>query len=85
MFLLGRYYNEDSGLVDITNQLTPGDNQIYLRLFNSNGGYTYGYQLLKNGVVIDQAICGVVGSEGCNNNDQTTGLVYEHTIHFQFL
>ena len=84
MFLLGRYYNQDSGLIDITNQLTPGDNQIYLRLFNSSGGYTYGYQLLKNGEVIDQAICGLVGSDGCNNNDQTTGLVYEHTIHFQF-
>mgnify|MGYP000246166055 CR=1 FL=1 len=73
------YYQERD--IDITPYLREGQNTIELILENTGGGWTYGYELKKGGVVIWSDSCGSVGREGCNRNDQTKGIVARHVIN----
>jgi hypothetical protein len=72
----------DTGFIDISPALGSGTNTITLRLLNSPGtGYTYGYQLRRDGTIIDQATCGTVNVAGCGN-DAAGGNVFTHSITF---
>ncbi len=82
--LLETGYQEDTGFVDITPQLTEGNNSIHLFLKNDLGGWTYGYTLEKGGVVLAQDECGNTGYYGCNHNDYTLGLIFEDTLSFNY-
>ena len=41
--------------------------------------YTRGFEIKKNDQIIFHDQAGVVGVSGANNNDNTTGLVYNYT------
>jgi hypothetical protein len=75
-------YGQDTGIVDVTSFVKPGSNTIHLSLFNTGGGYTYGYDFYVNGVKTDSNSCGTAGVVGCNNNDQThqNQIAYTHDI-----
>jgi hypothetical protein len=80
--MLSNPYDNDTGFVDVSSYVTAGKNTIELRLANSVGGYTYGYDLLKDGTSIDADTCGTVNSMGCNSNDNAPGTVFVHTLTF---
>jgi PEP-CTERM motif len=81
--ILTNNFMSDTGFVDISSFVGAGTNALTLRLLNNaNTGYTYGYQLSQDGVIIDQATCGTVNVSGCNNNDGAGGNVFTHTVTF---
>jgi hypothetical protein len=80
--ILTNNFQSDTGFVDISSFLAAGTNTLTLRLLNNaNSGYTYGYQLERDGVIIDQATCGTANVAGCNN-DGAGGNVFTHTVTF---
>jgi hypothetical protein len=74
-------YAEDSGFVDIVKFLKKGENTIQLTTVNLQiGGWTYGYQIKKNGYIVWEAQDGVCGEWGAQNNDGKTGVVFDKKI-----
>ena len=71
---------KDSGWIDITSYLTKPSNSVYFRLTNKIKGWTYGFQIRKNGIVFWQDECGKTGSRGCKNEDRTKGVVFEKKL-----
>ncbi len=63
--------------IDITNRLRPGTNTLRIEFVNDLWGWTYQYQILRNGEIWTEDKCGRAGHEGCNNEDHTTGTVLE--------
>ncbi len=70
----------DTKKIDITSRLHEGDNNVRFKLVNIGGGYTWGFRIYKGQTVIWQDEAGTVGIKGANNNDQTTGIVYDRTV-----
>src|SRR5690348_11003746 len=79
--VLTNSFLHDTGFVDISSALASGTNTITFQLMNIGGGYTYGYQLSRDGSIIDQGTCGTVDVAGCGN-DSATGIVFGHSITF---
>jgi len=87
---------EDSGSIDITDKLRLGENEIRFTVENLREGYTYGFEIIADdetrgvcytvwpvpgGAVLPGGdVCGVAGVDGCHDNDQQTGIVYDKTI-----
>lgn len=59
-------------------------NQIVVETVNTGGGYTYGWQLNADGQRRAGASCGKAGSQGCNNNATTTGVIFHDTYAISF-
>ncbi len=73
---------QDTGLVAVEG-LQCGDNVFEFRVENTvpGSGYTYRVQLQVGGTTVVDRSCGMAGSQGCNNNDQTQGeVVRDQTI-----
>ncbi len=80
--VLSAGFMQDTGVVDITPFTRSGGNSLLLRLTNGGSGWTYGYQFLIDSAIREQDACGTVNVFGCNGNDQTSGVVWTHTISF---
>ena len=74
-------YLQDTGLIDVSTLMQQGSNSVRFTLRNDVLGYTYGFQVNLNGSSVFDAQCGVAGSTGCNNQDFTLGVVYDHTVN----
>ncbi|MEZ0369369.1 MAG: hypothetical protein ACAI44_09820, partial [Candidatus Sericytochromatia bacterium] len=74
-------YQGDTGFLPINNYLDSGSNQVRFTLFNGIGGYSWGFTLKKNGVVVYQSEAGQAGGTGANNNDlsKPNQFVFDHT------
>jgi hypothetical protein len=72
-------FNQDVS-ADITSLLQPGPNAITFTLDNSAFGYTYGFQVYRDGALYFSEQCGIFNAFGCDNNEQTTGRVVTRTI-----
>lgn len=68
---------QDTGRVEINSALQPGLNTILFTLENTAGVYAYGFDVYHNGRLHLRARCGLVGSFGCNDGDETVGTVFE--------
>lgn len=68
-------------LVDITNYLKIGNNIIGLEAENTQYIWEYGFDLMQDSSIIWSDSCGSPGN-GCENGDQTLGVVYRNTITF---
>jgi hypothetical protein len=66
---------EDTGFVDVTEFIRPGDNNVLFTDFNAAGGWSYGFDFRKDGVTFDYGMCGVAGVSSCGN-DLSVGLVF---------
>jgi parallel beta-helix repeat protein len=80
-------FGADSNATDITDYLQSGNNEIRFTVENLKEGYTYGFEIIHADGIYhtiwpdsNGEVCGVVGVEGCNDNDQQTGIVYNKTI-----
>ena len=77
-------FQADTGLVDITSELAAGSNTLQLQEVNTDGDWTYGFQVYVNGSLFFQSVCGnsswPVGYVGCDNYDATLGVVYQQTL-----
>ena len=77
-------FQADTGLVDITSELVSGANTLKLTETNTDGDYTYGFDVIVNGTSFFSVLCGndswPKGYVGCNNNDPTLGVVYDQTL-----
>lgn len=74
-------FGEDSGWIEITGNLTRGDNIIEFTNENGHEGeWAYGFELKRDDSIIWSDSCGTAGSLGCNYNDLTRGLVYRNII-----
>ena len=80
-------FGQDSGLIDITDDLHLGDNEIHLTVKNLKEGYTYGFDIIHDDGTLEickwiwHESCGDVGVYGCNDNEQTgEKIVYDKTI-----
>jgi parallel beta-helix repeat protein len=80
-------FGADSSATDITDYLQSGNNEIRFTVENLKEGYTYGFEIIHADGIYhtiwpdsNGEVCGVVGVEGCKDNDQQTGIVYNKTI-----
>jgi hypothetical protein len=80
--VLSAGYQEDTGWRDITAHCVPGDNQIDLALWNSGGGYTYGFGVRVDGRSVYSVTAGQAGSSGADNNSQQTGEMFHKRLVF---
>ena len=73
--------------VDVSGFIRQGRNVIHLELINISpgAGWTYGYDFKVNNISRDSDQCGVFNTFGCENDDQTQGLVWTHDIIFDVL
>jgi PKD repeat protein len=78
-------FGQDSGPIDITDNLYLGDNEIRFTVENLKEGYTFGFEIIhkyktdRRSQKIFYDSCGLVGVEGCKDSQQT-GIVYDRTI-----
>lgn len=75
-------YFDQTGDVPIDSFLVPGRNELRITVDNLINGWTFGYELRKNGVLINEESCGTVGVWGCKNNDVTLGRVLDRRRYF---
>ncbi len=72
---------QDSGWVEITDNMSTGSNTIEFDTENVVVGWTYGYEIRQDDSnIIFRDECGIVDSYGCFNNDPTRGTVYHNVI-----
>jgi len=69
-----------TGSVDVMPWLNPGLNVVEIELENLLGGWTYGFRLRGDGVVLAIEECGDAGSLGCLDDDHTLGIVYRRAF-----
>lgn len=81
--ILTNGFLQDSGAVDVSSYVRPGDNRFDLFLTNSFAGYTWGYEFKDGATVIDQDSCGTVNTVGCHANNLARGTVFSHTLLVQ--
>lgn len=74
-------YYQDTGWVNISQYLQTTNNAIRFRLDNTGGGWTYRFQIRRNGSITFHEECGQVGVTGCQSNNQTVGTRYDQTIY----
>lgn len=76
------YLGPELGWTDITDKLRRGRNKVTFRVENGpSGGWTYGFSLKKDNKILWEDYCGRKGALGCNDNDTTTGIVFEKTLY----
>lgn len=75
-------FSQDNPYIDISSYVAQGANTLNIKLFNGPAGYTYGYDLRKNGVSIATDHCGVWNTFGCENDRYGEGLVFTRQISF---
>jgi surface protein len=79
--------------VDFSAQLSPGINRFDIEVWNGpsvgpfglvsgDGGWTYGWDFLVDGQVIESDSCGSAGAIGCQSNQIKPGLAHTRTIEF---
>jgi len=77
--------------IDLNSCLIPGQrNDLEIVIYNTGGGYTWGYSILKNGAVAitesgnrAERYCGEAGTIGCDNNAQApSGIVRRWKYYF---
>ena len=68
-------YGGDTGFVDVSSLIQLGTNSFSITVTNTTGGWTYGYQIMRNNVIVAQGQCGTVGVTGCDDNSRALGLV----------
>jgi hypothetical protein len=73
-------YTQDTGFVDVSSSLQPGSNSLRFVLQNIGLGWTYNFEIRKDGATVFAEACGQVGVMGCMNNDGTLGTVYDKTV-----
>ena len=64
---------------------TLGSNLLTLRVFNGPKGWTYGYRLWEDSMLLIEDSCGIKSDEldfGCNGDAYDVGLVYTVGIRF---
>ena len=67
---------------DFTSLVQPGTNVLRISLENFGGGWTYGYEFRQGSQLLASDSCGTAGTNGCNNNDMRTGIVFTRDIPF---
>jgi hypothetical protein len=78
-------YSGDTKDIDITNKLLKGRNIFRFTLINNHGGWAYGFMVKRNEEIMWKMECGKAGYIGCNDNDQTLGLVFDKVIYIDNL
>ncbi|MFN8671115.1 MAG: S8 family serine peptidase [Candidatus Sericytochromatia bacterium] len=71
--------------IDITDRINEfSDNRFDLKTYNYSGGYTWGFDIIKNKTVVFSEKAGTSGVEGANGNDQskTNRYVFDKTLLF---
>lgn len=72
----------DSGWIEATNALRPGENVLYFGEWNENGGNAWDFSLKYNGTVVRDSHAGKMGEVGANNDDRSRQM---QTIYGQSL
>lgn len=75
-------FEEDSGWVDISDQMLPGDNILYFGTWNEGSGYTWGFSVSYNGQLVWDNTQGQKGVTGAYNDDKSRPMqtVYGQTL-----
>lgn len=83
--VLSAQYQQDTGERDVTRYFKTGPNTVRFSLENTMQGYTWGFELRSDSRILFRSKEGTAGSVGANNNDQTTGRMFEKTIRIDKL
>ena len=72
----------DSGLIDVTTYIRNGSNDFTFLTYNVDSAYNWGFQIIRNGVVVFYDTAGFIRATGANNNDgsKSNQFVYNKTI-----
>jgi hypothetical protein len=73
---------QDTGFVDISSFVRPGQNDLFLTDLNTIEGWTYGYDFRIDGVTYASDVCGTADIMGCEHDDATPGIVFSRDIGF---
>jgi hypothetical protein len=75
-------FAQDSGWIDITSSFSAPTNSVRFTMWNGEQGYSWGFAIKRDGVVVWSDVQGEVNVKGANNNDQgrTNMTVYERTV-----
>jgi len=73
-------FGQDTGIVDVTPFIQAGQNNLTFTLDNTQRGYSYGFDVYRDGALYFREQCGIFNAFGCNSNDQTLGQVYTRTL-----
>lgn len=75
---------EDTGLLDVSAQLTAGSNEIAFELENAHGAISYGFEVYVGDAVVFRETCGVVFRGGCESDQRfPPGVVRRFTYTVQ--
>ncbi|CAF1261744.1 unnamed protein product [Adineta steineri] len=71
----------DSDFIDVTPYIKNGLNKFTFLTYNNGDGYTWGFEIMKNGDIIFDDMEGLVGAiEAYNDNSKEKQIVYNKTI-----
>jgi hypothetical protein len=73
-----------SGIFDITSDVRSGLNTLDFSLYNTGAGFSYGFELLENGIDVFSASCGTwnASAGGCNGDSYQFGNVMNASVVF---
>lgn len=73
-----------SGIFDVTSDVRSGLNTLEFSLYNTDAGFSYGFELQENGLVVFSASCGTwnASAGGCNGNSYQMGNVMNASVVF---
>jgi hypothetical protein len=79
-------FGDDSGWIDVTEQLEPGINNVRFQVINKEGAITYGFQVRKNSSIAFTQECGIHHRIGCEDNRQDfpAGVSKEFNFNISF-
>lgn len=76
--------------INIDHCLSSGNNRISIIVNNQIGGYTYGLRVYRAGQIAisntgrrAELVCGQAGVRGCNNDSQSTGIVFRKNYRIE--
>ena len=69
--------------VILDDHLVSGSNTLEIQVYNGAAGWTFSYNVTKNGVSVLSDKCGLAGTIGCMGSEYGSGTVYDVKVNLQ--
>jgi hypothetical protein len=81
-YIIYQSWGADTGFIDVTAYIQNGLNNFTFLTYNSDSGYTWGFQIMQNGDIVFDDTAGLEGAVSANNdgNPEEYQFVYNNTV-----